>query len=122
MNVCASADDLGEAGNIAGWTAVALSPDQAYGFPIEDSDWEYGLDKLFGCLSTPRRERKRRGRGQRALSASINCETTLWTSPTMQRSARAQIGASGSLLMAMIVEAPFMPTACCMAPEMAQAR
>ncbi|MDK1027091.1 MAG: hypothetical protein QGM49_07180 [Actinomycetota bacterium] len=36
--VCASAHDLGEARNIAGWTAVALSLDQAYGFPIEDPD------------------------------------------------------------------------------------
>ncbi|MDK1011586.1 MAG: hypothetical protein QGM48_11080, partial [Actinomycetota bacterium] len=49
--VCASAHDLGEARNIAGWTAVALSLDQAYGFPIEDPDYEYGLDKLFGCVS-----------------------------------------------------------------------
>ena len=37
-------------------------------------------------------------------------------SPTMPRSAIWKMGASSSLLMAMIFFAPFMPTTCCVAP------
>jgi hypothetical protein len=44
--------------------------------------------------------------------------STLWTSPTMPRSATEKIGASGSLLMAMMFFEPFMPTMCWVAPEM----
>src|SRR5205823_4572903 len=50
--------------------------------------------------------------------ASINFGTTLCTSPTTPRSATEKIGASLSLLMAMMFLAPFMPTRCCVAPEM----
>ena len=52
------------------------------------------------------------------LSASISFGSTLWTSPTMPRSATAKIGASGSLLMAMMFLEPFIPTRCWVAPEM----
>ena len=39
----------------------------------------------------------------------------------MPRSAIVKIGASGSLLMAMMFLEPFMPTMCWVAPEMPQA-
>lgn len=54
---------------------------------------------------------------QRDFRASMRAGITLWTSPTMPRSATAKIGASGSLLMAMMFLEPFMPTRCCVAPE-----
>src|SRR5207244_1216930 len=57
----------------------------------------------------------------RERTSWISCGTILWTSPTTPRSASLKIGASGSLLMAMMVLAPFMPTVCCMAPEIASA-
>src|ERR1700736_4751670 len=57
----------------------------------------------------------------RERTSWISCGTILWTSPTTPRSAILKIGASGSLLMAMIVLAPFIPTVCCMAPEMPSA-
>ena len=53
-----------------------------------------------------------------ALSASISWGSTLCTSPTMPRSAIEKIGASSSLLMAMMFFEPFMPTMCWVAPEM----
>ena len=53
--------------------------------------------------------------------ASISFGKTLWTSPTMPRSATPKIGASRSLLMAMMFLEPFMPTMCCVAPEMPHA-
>ena len=53
-----------------------------------------------------------------AWSASMSLGSTLWTSPTIPRSAMPKIGASGSLLMAMMFLLPFMPTMCCVAPEM----
>src|SRR5205085_2245178 len=49
----------------------------------------------------------------RARTSWINCGTILCTSPMTPRSASLKIGASGSLLMAMIVFAPFIPTVCC---------
>ena len=51
-------------------------------------------------------------------SASISFGSTLWTSPTMPRSAMPKMGASLSLLMAMMFFEPFMPTMCWVAPEM----
>src|SRR6185437_365684 len=42
----------------------------------------------------------------RARTSWISCGTTLWTSPTTPRSAILKMGASGSLLMAMMVLAP----------------
>ena len=62
------------------------------------------------------------GSDQRALRASIRAGRTLCTSPTMPRSATPKIGASWSLLMATMFFEPFMPTMCCVAPEMPQAR
>jgi hypothetical protein len=56
-----------------------------------------------------------------AFNASMSLGTTLWTSPTTPRSAIEKIGASLSLLMAMMFLAPFMPTMCCVAPEIPQA-
>ena len=47
--------------------------------------------------------------------------TTLCTSPTMPRSEIEKIGASASLLTAMMFLLPFMPTMCCVAPEMPSA-
>ncbi len=47
-----------------------------------------------------------------ALSASISAGRTLCTSPTMPRSATEKIGASASLLIAMMFFEPFMPTRC----------
>src|SRR5438128_6110815 len=57
----------------------------------------------------------------RERTSWISCGTILWTSPTTPRSASLKIGASGSLLMAMMVLAPFIPTVCCMAPEIPSA-
>ncbi len=56
-----------------------------------------------------------------ALSASISAGTTLCTSPTMPRSATEKIGASPSLLTAMMLSLLFMPTRCWVAPEMPSA-
>ena len=56
--------------------------------------------------------------GYRACRASMSLGRTLCTSPTMPRSATEKIGASASLLMAMMFFEPFMPTMCCVAPEM----
>src|SRR5271154_4556820 len=62
------------------------------------------------------------GPGQpRAFRASINLGTTLWTSPTTPRSATEKMGASWSLLMAMMFFDPFMPTRCWVAPEIPHA-
>ena len=55
---------------------------------------------------------------QRAWIASISFGSTLCTSPTMPRSATPKIGASLSLLIAMMCLEPFMPTMCWVAPEM----
>lgn len=57
----------------------------------------------------------------RAFSSSMSLGSTLSVSPTMPRSASLKIGASGSLLIATMFLAPFMPTVCCMAPLMPQA-
>ena len=40
----------------------------------------------------------------------------------MPRSATPKMGASSSLLMAMMLAEPFIPTRCCVAPEIPQAR
>ncbi len=85
-------------------------------------------------LQKPRHASKGRRRGlrqnrvnsrsllrQRALSASMSFGTTLCTSPTMPRSAMPKIGASPSLLTQMMLSEPFMPTMCCVAPEMPSA-
>ena len=58
---------------------------------------------------------------QRLCNASMSAGITLWTSPTIPRSATAKIGASGSLLMAMMFFDPFIPTRCWVAPEMPHA-
>ena len=57
----------------------------------------------------------------RFLTASVSCGTTTLRSPTMPRSQKPKIGASLSLLMAMINPAVPMPALCCTAPEMPQA-
>lgn len=59
--------------------------------------------------------------GQRVSRASIRAGITLCTSPTIPRSATEKIGASGSLLMAIMVDESFMPTKCCIAPLMPHA-
>ena len=65
----------------------------------------------LACHHFPLRER----------TSWISWGTILCTSPTTPRSAILKMGASGSLLMAMMVRAPFMPTVCCMAPEIPSA-
>ena len=45
-------------------------------------------------------------------SAAIKAGTISKRSPTMPKSATSKIGASGSLLIATMVRAPFMPTRC----------
>jgi hypothetical protein len=55
------------------------------------------------------------------MRASMSAGRTLWTSPTMPRSATEKIGASWSLLMATMFLEPFIPTRCCVAPEIPQA-
>ncbi len=52
-----------------------------------------------------------------ALTAAVSAGTILSASPTTPRSAIFMIGASASLLMAMITLEAFMPTVCCIAPE-----
>ena len=54
----------------------------------------------------------------RCWRASISLGSTLLTSPTMPRSAIEKIGASWSLLTAMMFLALFIPTMCWVAPEM----
>ncbi len=56
-----------------------------------------------------------------ALRASISAGSTLCTSPTMPRSATEKMGASESLLMAMMFLDPFIPTRCWVAPEIPHA-
>jgi hypothetical protein len=53
-----------------------------------------------------------RRRGGYSFSAVIIAGTISNRSPTMPKSATSKIGASGSLLMATIVLAPFIPTRC----------
>src|SRR5690348_9298597 len=53
-----------------------------------------------------------------AFTAWVSLGTILSASPTTPRSAIFMIGASASLLMAMITLDDFMPTVCCIAPEM----
>src|SRR5207247_4415368 len=52
-----------------------------------------------------------------ALTAAVSAGTILSASPTTPRSAIFMIGASASLLMAMMTFEVFMPTVCCIAPE-----
>jgi hypothetical protein len=52
------------------------------------------------------------------LTAAVSAGTIFKASPTTPRSAIFMIGASASLLMAMITFDVFMPTVCCIAPEM----
>ena len=56
------------------------------------------------------------------LISSISGGTISNRLPTMPISLTSKIGASLSLLMAMMVRAPFMPTMCWMAPLMPSAR
>ena len=51
------------------------------------------------------------------FSARVTAGTISNRSPTAATSATSKIGASGSLLMAITVRAPFMPTRCWIAPE-----
>ncbi len=53
-----------------------------------------------------------------ALTAAVSAGTILSASPTTPRSAIFMIGASASLLIAMITFDAFIPTVCCIAPEM----
>ena len=53
-----------------------------------------------------------------AFTAAVSAGTIFSASPTTPRSAIFMIGASASLLMAMMIFEAFMPTVCCMAPEM----
>ena len=53
-----------------------------------------------------------------ALTAAVSAGTIFSASPTTPRSAIFMIGASASLLIAMMIFEAFMPTVCCMAPEM----
>src|SRR6185312_3540486 len=58
---------------------------------------------------------------RRAIS-SVSCGTTLNRSPTTPKSASSKIGASGSLLITMMVLDVCMPARCWIAPEMPTAR
>src|SRR5579863_944248 len=60
--------------------------------------------RAYSCLRLP--------------TSSRSCGTTVNRSPTMPRSAISKMGASGSLLIAMIVLEVCMPARCWMAPEM----
>jgi hypothetical protein len=53
-----------------------------------------------------------------ALTAAVSAGTIFSASPTTPRSAIFMIGASASLLIAMMIFDAFMPTVCCIAPEM----
>ncbi len=55
------------------------------------------------------------------LTASVSFGTTSKRSPTTPRFATSKIGASGSLLIAMMKFDDFMPTRCWIAPEMPHA-
>ena len=53
-----------------------------------------------------------------AFTAAVSAGTIFSASPTTPRSAIFMIGASASLLMAMMIFDAFIPTVCCIAPEM----
>src|SRR5262249_6513980 len=53
---------------------------------------------------------------RRRRISSVIAGTSWNRSPTTPRAALARMGASGSLLIATIRRAPFIPTACCSAP------
>src|SRR5918912_496083 len=82
----------------------------------------WGDDLLREVPTGPANELLLRSKGEihqpRFLSSSVSCGTMVLRSPTMPRSAKVKMGASGSLLMAMIVSAFCIPTLCWMAPEM----
>ena len=55
------------------------------------------------------------------VSWYVAAGSTVWRSPTTPKSTSSKIGASSSLLIAMIVLEVCMPARCWMAPEMPQA-
>ena len=57
----------------------------------------------------------------RCCTSSVNLGTISCRSPTTPRSQNSKIGAFGSLLIAITVPEPCMPTLCWIAPEMPQA-
>ena len=57
----------------------------------------------------------------RALTSSVSFGTIWCRSPTTPTSQKSKIGAFGSLLIAMIVPEPCMPTLCWIAPEIPHA-
>jgi hypothetical protein len=59
---------------------------------------------------------------RRRVISSVSAGTTLNKSPTMPKSARSKIGASGSLLIAAMTLEVCMPARCWMAPEIPIAR
>jgi len=69
-----------------------------------------------GCAKAHRRGRGRACRY--AYSFSVNSGTTLNRSPTRPTSAIWKIGASSSLLIAMMTLESFIPARCWIAPEM----
>src|SRR5438309_4715472 len=58
----------------------------------------------------------------RAFTSSVSFGTTFSASPTMPRAASWKIGASASLLIAMMRSDDFIPTMCCVAPLIPMAR
>ena len=62
------------------------------------------------------REREGAQEPARRRISCVRAGTTAVRSPTTARSASCMIGASASLLIAMMRAAPFMPTMCCSAP------
>lgn len=126
---------------------VARTPDRAaYRIPIaidqQESEWlrcGTGLNVTFdslvlGCKRTQGSEvgapttieepSKRIGEAHRypLRISSISLGNSSSAFPTTPRSAKEKIGASSSLFTAMILFAPFIPTMCCVAPEIPKAK
>ena len=84
------------------------------------ADWQSAERFLWYSLA---REVSMRKRAQpfALFTAAVSLGTISNRSPTTPRSATSKIGASGSLLIAMMKFDVFMPTRCWIAPEMPQA-
>ena len=79
---------------------------------------EFRRQRTVGQLQSIQRS----AHDRRLCSSSTSAGSTFKASPTTPRSASLKIGAFSSLLTATIAFAPFIPTVCCIAPLMPNAR
>ena len=122
-------DDGQEAHRSRAWRQLGLTQDAAsalvYDFPAAFSQaLPEHVSSVEVALGPKPRPLRQQGFGLASLyrlflafTASVSLGTIFKASPTTPRSAIFMIGASASLLIAMITFELFMPTVCCMAPE-----